>query len=240
MNSPYGMRLIDTCLTCEHREERPFCKLLPDALKKFDEIGIFTQYPSGAVLFVEGQPAKEILVLCAGKVKLSNSSKEGKNLILKIAEPGDVLGLSATLSGLPHEVTAETVEPCQAKLVKQPEFLSFLKEYSSASLNAARTLSNEYQTAFQGVRSRTLSGSAAARLARLLLEFAHHHGTVKPGQKEARFILTLTHEELAQMTGLSRETVTRLFTRFKKSQLISISGSSVTIKNPAALEVLAV
>ncbi len=240
MNSPYGMSLIENCLTCEHRDNRSFCKLHPEALKKFDEIGIFTQYPQGAVLFVEGQPPKEILVLCTGRVKLSTTSKDGKSLILKIAEAGDVLGLSANLADIPHEVTAETVEPCQTKLIKRQEFLSFLQEYGSASLNAARCLSGEYQAAFEDVRSRALASSAAARLARLLLQFARQHGQASASKKELRFRLTLTHDELAQMAGMSRETVTRLFTQFKKDQLIALTGSSVTIKNPAALEVLSV
>lgn len=240
MNSPYGMRLIENCLTCEHRDGRPFCKLRPDALEKFNEIGIFTQYPQGAILFVEGQPAKEVLVLCTGKVKLSTSSKDGKSLILKIAEAGNVLGLSANLTGLIHEVTAETIEPCQAKLVKRQEFLAFLEEYGSASVNAARSLSNDYQAAFQDVRSRALSGSAAGRLARLLLQFARQHGKNTNEKKELRFPLTLTHDELAQMAGMTRETVTRLFTRFKKNQWISLSGSCVTIQNPRALESLSV
>jgi CRP/FNR family cyclic AMP-dependent transcriptional regulator len=240
MNSPYGMRLIENCLACEHRENRAFCKLMPDALKKFDEIGIFTQYPQGAVLFVEGQPPKEILVLCTGRVKLSTTSKDGKSLILKIAEPGDVLGLSANLADIPYEVTAETLEPCQTKLIKRQQFLLFLQEYGEASLNAARTMSTDYQATFQDVRSRALSGSAAGRLARLLLQFAHQHGETMKGKKEMRFTLTLTHDELAQMAGMSRETVTRLFTQFKKDHLIVITGSSVSIKNQAALEVLAV
>ena len=61
------------------------------------------------MLFVEGQAPRGIFVLCKGRVKLSICASDGKTLILKIAEAGEVLGLSAAVSGAPYELTAETV-----------------------------------------------------------------------------------------------------------------------------------
>ena len=69
-------------------------------------------------------------MLCKGRVKLSICASDGKTLILKIAEPGEVLGLSATVSGKAYELTAETIDPCQVNFVKREDFLHFLKDHS--------------------------------------------------------------------------------------------------------------
>ncbi len=125
--TPYGLDIIESCLACKMRAEHIFCDLPPAALQSFENIKYATAYPKGAVLFVEGQTPRGIFVLCKGRVKLSICSTDGKTLILKIAEPGEVLGLSATVSGKPYELTAETVDPCQVNFVKREDFLRFLQ-----------------------------------------------------------------------------------------------------------------
>ena len=121
------MDIIESCLTCKMRADRIFCDLPTSALQSFESIKYATAYPKGAVLFVEGQSPRGIFVLCKGRVKLSICATDGKTLILKIAEPGEVLGLSATVSGKPYELTAETIDPCQVNFVKREDFLRFLK-----------------------------------------------------------------------------------------------------------------
>jgi CRP/FNR family transcriptional regulator, cyclic AMP receptor protein len=116
--SPYGLHIVESCLTCKMRADRTFCDLGTAALHAFDRIKYAFSYPEGAVLFLEGQAPRGIFVLCTGQVKVSLSARDGKTLILRIVEPGEVLGLSATVSGYPYELTAETMEPCQVNFVK--------------------------------------------------------------------------------------------------------------------------
>jgi CRP/FNR family transcriptional regulator len=233
--SPYGLQIIENCAACPHREARLFCNLQPAALQRLSEITSSATYPKGASLFVEGQPARGVFILCAGHVKLSTSSADGRTLILRISDPGELLGLPATISGRPYEVTADVVEPTQANFISQADFLNFLKDFGEAALRVAQELSDTYQTAFAEMRTIGLSHSAREKLARFLLEWSSSHpsenGTIK-------FNLTLTHEEIAQMIGSSRETVTRIFGEFKKSNLLQIKGSSVTLKNKPGLEQL--
>src|ERR1700746_666070 len=99
------------------RVEHIFCDLPATALQSFENIKYATAYPKGAVLFVEGQSPRGIFVLCKGRVKFSICSTDGKTLILKIAEPGEVLGLSAAVSGKTYELTAETMDPGPVKLL---------------------------------------------------------------------------------------------------------------------------
>jgi CRP/FNR family transcriptional regulator, cyclic AMP receptor protein len=214
------------CRHCELRSMRLFCDLTSQALVDFQSIGMQMRLPRGAVLFQEGDPGSSIAVLCEGQVKLRSTSREGKTLILKIAMPGDVLGLGAVISGSCYEVTAEALEPATVKRIRKDEFLSFLSRHSQASMHAARVLSEEYKSAFFDARRLALAPSAAGRLASVLLDLGRN-ASGEDGQQ--RFTMALTHEELANLAGISRETVTRMLSRFKRERWIRIHGSSVTI-----------
>ena len=192
-----------------------------------------SRYPKGATLFVEGQSPRGVFVLCSGKVKLSTSSADGRSLILRIPEPGEVLGLPATVTGKPYELTAEVIEPTQANFISRADFLLFLREHGEAALRVAQQLGETYHSAIAEMRTIGLSHSAAEKLARFLLDLSEGHDEE---QGEVRLTLTLTHEEIAQMIGASRETVTRLLADFKKKQFLQVKGSTVIIKNKAGLE----
>ena len=237
MLSPYGLDIIESCLTCKTRTERLFCDLPGSALQAFENIKYATAYPKGAVLFVEGQAPRGIFVLCKGRVKMSICATDGKTLIVRIAEPGEVLGLSAAISGKPYELTAETIDPCQVNFVKRDDFLRFLREHSDACFKVAEQLSEKYNTACHEVRSLGLSHSAGEKLAKLLLEWTSKNG--EAAKQEPRLRLALTHEEIAQMIGTSRETVTRLFADLKKRQIVQAKGSTLVIRNKAALKLIA-
>jgi CRP/FNR family transcriptional regulator len=235
--SPYGLDIVESCLTCKLRSERIFCDLSTPALQAFENVKYATAYPRGAVLFVEGQSPRGIFVLCKGRVKMSICSTDGKTLILKIAEPGEVLGLSATISGKPYELTAETIDPCQINFIKREDFLRFLKEHADACFRVAEQLSEKYNNACHEVRSLGLSHSAGEKLAKLLLEWSSRNG--EAAKQEPRLKLALTHEEIAQMIGTSRETVTRLFAELKKRQVVQSKGSTLLIRNKTALRAMA-
>lgn len=237
MLSPYGLDLVESCLTCKTRTERLFCDLPGPALESFENIKYATAYPKGAVLFVEGQAPRGIFVLCKGRVKLSICANDGKTLIFKIADPGEVLGLSATVSGKPYELTAETIDPCQINFVKREDFLHFLREHAEACFKVAEQLSEKYNNACREVRSLGLSHSAGEKLAKLLWEWSSKNG--EAAKLEPRLKLSLTHEEIAQMIGTSRETVTRLFADLKKRQIVQTKGATLVIRNKAALKQLA-
>jgi CRP/FNR family transcriptional regulator, cyclic AMP receptor protein len=233
MRAPYGLEIIENCLACPHREERLFCNLPEASVKALSAITSSASYPKGATLFVEGQPARGVFILCSGRVKLSTSSADGKTLILRISEPGEVLGLPATVTGTCYELTGDVIEPAQANFISRNEFLNFLKENGEAALRVAQQLGETYHAAVAEMRTIGLSHSAGEKLARFLLEWAANY----PEEKgQVRIKLTLTHEEIAQMIGSSRETVTRLLADFRRKQLVQVMGSTLVIKNKSALE----
>jgi CRP/FNR family transcriptional regulator len=213
-----------------------FCKLDEKALEEFNSLGILSQSPTGSTLFEEETPVGSVFVVCHGRVKLFSTSRQGKTLILKIALPGDVLGLGAVMSGSSYEVTAETVEPTQLKVIPQDEFLTFIHKYGEASVHAAQALSAEYRTAFFDARRLALSESSASRLASLLLEWGR---AAAHGKADMRFTMALTHEDLGNLIGTSRETVTRMLSKFKRDKLIQMRGATIVLLAPEKLELMA-
>jgi CRP/FNR family transcriptional regulator len=233
MRAPYGLNILDNCLGCPVREEQVFCNLSFHAGQRLNEIKSTAVYPKGAMLFIEGQQPRGVFVLCVGKAKLSTSSREGKTIITKLSEAGDVLGLSSVISNRPYEVTAEMMEPGQANFIARESLLQFLKEHGEVALRVAEQLSRNYYTAYEEIRTLGLATSPSEKFAKLLLSWIpkspnHDNGTL--------IKLTLTHEEIAEIIGTTRETVSRLFSEFKKKQLLQLKGSTLVINNRRALE----
>lgn len=233
MHSPYGLDVSDSCVDCKIRSAVHFCNFDTQLLNSFESLKYATVFPKGAVLFVEGQSPRGVFMLCTGRVKLTTCSSDGKALITRIAEGGEVLGMSATVSGRPYMATAETLIPCQVNFIRREDFLRFLRENGAASLRVSEHLSNNYHNVFEQVRSLGLSHSASEKLAKLMLEWCAKNGS--ENEKGISMKLTLTHEEIAQIIGSSRETVTRLLGDFKNRQIIQIKGSTFTILDKAAL-----
>jgi CRP/FNR family transcriptional regulator len=238
MNAPYGLEVIESCLTCKLRKEPWLCNFSPPVLKSFSAASHLSTYPGGALLFVEGQVPRGAFVLCSGKVKLSTTSRDGKVLILKVAEAGDVLGLSAVISGTCHELTAETAGPCQVNFIERDVLIRLAEKHGELGLRAAHALSREFQAAYRDIHDLVLARSSAGKLAKLLLSWTSGRER-ENGTAEIRIRSSLTHEEMAQMIGSSRETVTRLLSDLKKKQLIRLEGSILVIRNRVALEALA-
>jgi len=233
MRAPYGLNILDNCLACPMREEALFCHLPEAALQRLNEIKSTAVYPKSAMLFIEGQQPRGVFVMCAGKAKLSTSSAEGRTVITKISKPGDVLGLSATISNRPYEVTAEMIEPGQANFITRDALLHFLRDHGVVALRVAEELSRNYYTAYEGIRTLGLTNSPSERFAKLLLGWSNAQAN---NGNPLQLKLTLTHEEIAEIIGTTRETVSRLLSQFKRKQLVQFKGSNLIIRNKAALE----
>lgn len=142
-----------SCFNCELRPDRVFCDLPAEALQSFDSVKSVSVVPRGTTLFQEGRPPKGVYVLCEGRAKLSVCSDSGKRLLLRIAGPGEVLGLSATMSGHPYEITAEMLDTSQVVFVKRRELLRFLRDHRVACLQVVHLLSQDLHAAYDRVRT---------------------------------------------------------------------------------------
>ncbi|MGA2346983.1 MAG: Crp/Fnr family transcriptional regulator [Candidatus Sulfotelmatobacter sp.] len=237
MKLPHDLEIIDNSLECTNPTNGFFCGLSESALRSLSEISHKSALPAGAILFVEGQSPRGTFILCSGKVNLSTTSREGKILILKTAEAGEALGLSATISGVGYESTAETSTPCQLSFLDRNHLLELIQSHSEVGSHAAQCLSRDYQSAYRDIHDLVLTRSSAGKLARLLLS---HSPTQVSEEAETRIGSAMTHEEMAQRIGSSRETVTRLLSGLKKKRLIRLDGSTLIIRDRIALEAMAV
>jgi len=220
----------------------PFLKerLLGDLEKRilegFEGISSSASYPKGAILFAEGQEAQGVFVLSSGRVKLTTASPDGKALLLRIAEPGEMIGLPGTISGKIYVLTAEALEPVQARVVGRKPFMEFLRTHGEAALRVAQILNEIYHATFRELQFMAHSTSAAEKLARFLLDASLPSG---PGNSKLHARFALTHEEIGEMIGVARETVTRLLATFKRDHLIEFQASTILIADKAGLEKLA-
>jgi CRP/FNR family cyclic AMP-dependent transcriptional regulator len=210
-----------------------FKKLSPAALRDLESMQFPTLYQPGQLLFSEKTLPAGIFIVVSGDVKLSINSSEGKRLILSIAKAGEVLGLSSVLSGLPSEMTAEVLYPSRIAIIERDQFLAFMSRHPEVYQVVTQELSLQYKVACEQLRTVALSGSAPEKLARLLLEWSEN------GQKtgaSTRFRFSLTHEEIGEFIGASRETVTRTLSTFKTRHLVAFHGSILEIPSRVALE----
>lgn len=237
MAMAYNFHIIENCIKCSFREQRLFCDLPNDALSKLQNIKATSVYPKGAMLCLEGQPARGVFVLCTGRAKLTTTSAEGKSIILRIAEPGEVLGLTAVVSGSPYEATIETLEPSQANFISQADFVHFVKEHPDVGMKVAKQLTHNCKCAYGEIRAIGLSNSVPEKIAKLVLKWAENPlEFARKNPREIPIRVTLTQEEIAQFVGTSRETVSRVLGDFRRKGWLRIKGATWTILNKPALQ----
>lgn len=232
MHSSHGIQLPQNCQTCILKEKGSFCGLTPAAARDFEAIKSPTTYPTGAVIFFEKESYRGVYLLCTGKVKLTMSSREGKTLILRLARSGEVLGLMAAMSGGPYEATVETMEPCQVAFIRQDDFSRFIEKYPEVHQAMMRQLSAQYHNTCEQMRTIALSGSSREKVARLLLHWSFEGRETPEG---TRISVPLTHEQIAECVGSTRETITRTLSEFKSRHLVTFKGATMLIPNREAL-----
>jgi CRP/FNR family transcriptional regulator, cyclic AMP receptor protein len=215
--------------------DKTFCDLPPAVADALEQEALTTSYPTGAVLFAEGQAPRGVFIVRRGRVKLSICGSDGRTLILRIVDAGCPMGVAAVVSGRHYEATAETQEPSEISFLRPIDLLRLMRVHGELALWVTQHISEDYAATCREIRDLILSDSASEKLARLLVGWLDQNTTSKnPSQVK----LALTHEEIGQMIGSSRETVSRLFAGFKKQQLIQQNGSTLVIPDRVALESL--
>lgn len=221
------------CPACPNRKPGWFCSLGADVLADLEVVSSPVTASTTQRVFAQGDDSAQVFVLCGGYVKLTASSSRGRNLIVRIAGPGAILGLHAAMSQRPYEVSAEALSEVRLRAISREDFMGFLRRHKESQIRAVQCVCQEYRFALQDACRIALTESVAARLARLLIELAQQIG--EWGDGEYRVPLLLTHEEMASMTCTTRETITRTLGQFRKEGTLSILNSVVTVHDPEKL-----
>jgi CRP/FNR family transcriptional regulator, cyclic AMP receptor protein len=235
-HTPYGLPVVEDIRDCDLGPSSFLEGLSPETKNALNDIQHMSAYPENAVVLMEGQSARGVFIVCQGRVKLMTTNTEGKTLIVKIAHPGEIIGLQAVVTGHAYELTAETLQPTQLAYIGREQFLKFIKVYGDACLRATQHLSHDCDSAYDVIRSIGLGHSVPGKLARLLLQWSAAEGRSNGGV--VRMKMGLTHEELAQLIGSSRETVTRILGDFKRNGMLEMQGATLVIRNTAKLQSL--
>ena len=228
--------MIDTNSSCKGQTKRAgeaFGNLPIDVTNDLLSVAHTVSYPSSVLLFSELDQAQRVFVVLEGEIKLSINSRDGRRLILHIAKKGEIVGLASALSGKAQEMTAETLYPAKLALLSRSDFLAFLLRHPEAYLTLVEELTHQFSKACDQLRNVGLSSTAPEKLARLLLEWGENGQISASG---TRFHFSLTHQEIGEFIGATRETVTRTLGEFKSRQLIAFHGTTLTIPNRIALE----
>jgi CRP/FNR family cyclic AMP-dependent transcriptional regulator len=180
----------------------------------------------GKVLFAEGEPARGVYILRSGRAAVSISSSEGRIVILRMAQTGDMLGLNSVLRGFAYDTNVKTVEPCRADFIPRVDLLELMGASPAGTQAIMKLLCQELTELTARTRLLLLPQTASSRLAKLMLEW---------GSQSVRIDRVFTHEEIAQMICSSRETVTRLLASMSRRDIIAVTSDSILIRDHAAL-----
>jgi CRP/FNR family transcriptional regulator len=225
------------CAACSNRRPGWFCSLGSTVLAELELVTSTISLHAQSSLFTQGDDARCLYLICGGYLKLTAGHQQDRQMIVRVAGPGSMLGLYAVLSHGLYEVSAETLTAAQLRPIERDRFLAFLRNHKEAQMRAVQCICQEYRFALQDACRIALAETVAARLGRLLLELAHQIGE-QLDSGGFRFPLLLTHEEMASMACTTRETVTRTLGQFRKDGWISIEDSLITIHDQEQLQML--
>jgi CRP/FNR family transcriptional regulator, cyclic AMP receptor protein len=232
MPRPFGVMQDDACGPCG--TEGFFKDLSAEAQRHFASLASHFHCPGSTVLISEAEKPSSILFLLEGEVNISMSSSDGRRLLLGLAGAGDTLGLTSAISGGSSEIRVQTMYPCSIASMRRRDFLEFLSCHPVANQNVARELCVELTRARERLRILGLTSSAIARVAHLLLEWCRGGQQTTSG---VQITCALTHREIAECIGASRETVTRALADFRSHDLIRLRGSTLIVTSPSALAI---
>ncbi|MFI5323372.1 MAG: Crp/Fnr family transcriptional regulator [Thermodesulfobacteriota bacterium] len=220
------------CSTCNLRALSIFSVL--DHLGALELEGLLQRlvYPKGFVLYLGGQKPRGVYCVCSGRVKLYLHSYDGRNVVLGHASAGSVIGMRAVLSGKPHDLTAKTVEESQLSFIDKEDFMDLIKRNGHVCLRIAETLGNELSKTYEDFRNVTLA-QPYQRLASLLLRLCDDFG--EPTAEGIVIKQCVSQEDMAEMTGMSRRTLSRAIQRLKRMEIITCERLTTTVRDKLAL-----
>ena len=223
------------CQTCSSRLLGLLCNLEGEALKECNQHKTTNSYKKGQVIFYEGNHAYGLYCIFAGRVKLFKSGVDGKQQILRIAGPGDLLGYRSLFSDEPYAANAEVLEDATICCIDKDAFFPLLSKNPDLALNIIKKLSRELRFA-ERLATSMAQHSVRERMAELLLILQESYGKpVNPNGKGVRINLALSRRELGEMIGITEETAIRLLSEFKQDGMIDVKEREITVLNPKAL-----
>ncbi len=220
------------CQTCKSRLLGVMCNLEDSAIQDCNLHKTTNLYQKGQVIFYQGNQAYGLYCIFSGRVKLYKSGVDGKQQIIRIAGPGELLGYRSILADEPYSSTAEALEEATICCIDRNAFSQILPKHPELAVNIIKKLAKELRAA-EDLATSIAQKSVRERMAELLLMLKETYGT--PGKKGVRIDLQLSREEMGEMIGITQETAIRLLSEFKQDKMIDVKEREITILDPKAL-----
>ena len=209
-----------------------FATLSDDEFKTLEHVFVVRTYRRNQVVFLEEETGKYMYIVLAGKVKVTKSTSGGKENLLAIHQTGDFFGEMALLDGKTAPATVSAMEDCRIVSIAAHDFHTILMRNEKVVQQIIHVLCTRLRQSWGQLQKLTY-GSAEARIGAGLMQLARRHGV-----QDSRGIiinLRITHQELAEMVGTARETVTRTLASLKRDGIIQLENRRIVILNPTAL-----
>lgn len=223
----------DCCFACSCKASSIFGDLDATTLMELDRRRQPSIYPAGATVFLENEEPRAVYCVGTGRVKLSRCGEDGRVVVLSTATSGDVLGVRPLLLGVPHDLTAETLEETRLCFIPKGDFLAFLSQNGAVSLKLAQKLSAELDEAYRQASGVVLK-STTERLAELILSLCQTHG--QPGPGGIGLPTNMCQDELAEFLGVSRRSLSRALATLRASGFIECRRRLIVVRDSAALK----
>jgi len=196
--------------------------------------GLFAQkrFEKDAYLFFEGDPSSWLGVVLEGRVKMIKHSEGGKDVVLDVISPGEMLGEVATFNGKSYSATAQAMEPTVVAIIQQEDYFRLLKQYPALALRVMGELGRRLREAQDLIKSMAVE-RVERRIARILLKLAATTGSSSGNGIVIE--LLLTRQDIAEMAGTTVETAIRTMSKFRKDGLVQTKRGQVTILEPHQL-----
>lgn len=206
-----------------------FASATPDERAQIESYTSRRRYPRNTVIVAEGDSNQSLYVIVSGKVKVTLTDADGREIILRFQGPGEYFGELALLDDAPRSATVIGIEPTELLVLPKAGFERCLIEHPSTAISTIRALTKRVRTLTEEVRALALL-DVYGRLSRVLTQLAEdQNGTLVVTQR-------LTHQEIASMVGASREMVTRILKELTVGGYVTVGNGSMTInrKLPSA------
>jgi CRP/FNR family transcriptional regulator len=186
-------------------------------------------YPPNTVIFFEEDVPDGLYLVMRGRVKISLMDENGREITLSTLKGGRFFGEMALFDESPRSADVETLEETDFLVLKKSHFLEMIEKSPSIARNILKEMSGRLREADDKIRNLALY-DVAGRLARILIDIAKKEGVISK-EKNVATLPELSQQELANMIGTSRETVSRVLNRFQERGLVTITRKQIILHN---------
>ena len=210
-----------------------FSSLKDDELDAIIKVSIVKHFDKDQIILLENEDGDTLFMIIQGKVKVATFSEQGKEVIFSILYDGDFFGDMSLLDGKPRSASVVAIEKSELRLIRRSDFIRLLDKHPGIALKLLEAMTSRLRRADERIESLSLL-DVTGRIAGIILQLAKDKSQVT---SEGTVIKSRpTHQELANMAGTTRETVTRILKQLETKKYIKMNGKDITIVAPDSLK----